>query len=147
MTNLILPKRSRLSSAEMAARARNMEHLLHASKDINDWSFHIVSAPSDAPRTCNHVFEGRDKRTGIIQPFKIDVKQADENGNYEREHMRIIEAFTESLLWLDQTIKEHKARIITTGKSSLALPSHEFNIAMAAKEALHRGDHPNTFKS
>ena len=147
MVNLILPRRTRLNEMEHIARTRGMEHLLYASKDINDWSFHECSPPSWAPRSCDHIFEGRDRRSGIVQPWKIDKSQADEHGNFEREHMRIIESFTESLLWLNQTIKEYKARIIQREGSYLALPSPEFNLAMAAKEALHRGDHPNTFKS
>lgn len=146
MVNLILPKRSYLSEAEMVARTRGMEHLMYASKDINDWSFHVCSRPPHAPLSCDHVFEARDRKSGIAQPWLIDITQADSHGNFEAEHTRIIEAFTESLLWLAQTIKEFKERA-ALGNRSLALPSSDFNIAMAAKEALHRGDHPNTFKS
>ena len=145
MVHLILPKRSDLSQVEHVARTRGMEHLIYASKDINDWTFRETSRETWMPLATHHIYEARDKKSGIIQPWQINERQADENGYFEREHMRIIEAFTESLLWLDQTIKEFKARQAMRD-SRLALPSSEFNLAMAAKEALHRGDHPNSFK-
>ena len=67
---LILPKRTRLSQAQIQARTDGTEHLLYASHDINNWSKTICSAPPDEPYV-HHYLIYKCKRSGIEQPFKI----------------------------------------------------------------------------
>jgi hypothetical protein len=149
MVNLILPKRSRLSQLQHLARTRGMEHLIGASKDINLWTFHEVAREPWMSIETDHVFEARDTRHDrVVQPWQIHIGAADEHGSFEREHKRIIEAFTEGLIWLDQTIKQYRARLAAGHHGALSLPNTaEFNMSQAVKDMLHRGDHPNFFRS
>lgn len=144
MVHIISSKRSNLAEKDYVQRMASIAHLVHASKDINLWSRSQQGRPDWAAKSCHHVLVFRDRKTGIEQPFLIDRTQADEHGDFEPEHKRITEHFTQSLLELDHMIKDYQARA-NLGKAGLLLPPAEVNFAIAARDALHRGDHPNNF--
>lgn len=147
MAHIILPnKRSRLSQVEHVARTRGMEHLIYASKDINDWSFRETAREAWMSIETDHVWEGTCRKSRIVQPWQIHRGAVDGSGSFAGEHTRIIEHFTASLLWLEQCIKENRARAAAGAHGSLVLPT-QGNLDMSVKNALHRGDHPNFFRS
>ena len=135
---------SNFSDDEVRERIESMHHLIYASHDINYWDFTEERPPVGSPRSCDHVFVGRCKKSGIKQPWLIDQIEVDSNGSFESRHNFIIEQFTESLIWLKEFIEEGQARA-ALGQRGLVLPGTGTNLEAAAKAALWRGDHPNNF--
>lgn len=121
------------------ARLNSMAHLLHASKDINDWRFEERPAPAGSARSCDHVLVGIDKTTGIESPWPMDVVDADEHGSFEPEKRRIISEFATWLQHLDAAIKLARAKQ-QQENSRLILPKRA-TAADAARALLLKGDH------
>ena len=144
MAFIHLRGRSNLSDDAVRERMESMAHLVYASHDINDWEFTEERAPEGSAKTTDHIFMGKCKKTGITQPWPIDMIEVDEQGSFQTRHTFIIEHFTESLIWLREFIAEGQARA-ALGQRGLVLPNAETNLTAAAKAALWRGDHPNSF--
>lgn len=144
MVNIHIPGRSNIANWEYQKKLKSMAHLVAANKEINYWEFNVLPRPEFTPLSCDHVFQARDKKTGITQEWLIDKCQADENGDFTAEHNRIREIFTGSLLELDHILKKARARM-AIGQSGIVLADSDPNFDMLAREALWRGDHDNSY--
>lgn len=141
MAYIHVNKRSNLSETEFRQRMKSIEHLKHASADINDWRFTVQSAPEWAPRSCDHVFEGKCRKTGITNAFLVDLVDADADGSFEPRHKEIIEHFAQSLLYLKHMQAEYRRRVALK-RRGLVLPDAGVDFGSLARYALQRGDHP-----
>lgn len=137
-------QKSNLSHDEYYSRVNSVKHLAHASPDINQWEFKRTPKPDWAPRTTDHVFTARCKKTGITQNWLMGASDCDEHGDFTAEHNRIREAFTAVLLELNHLVKKARSRM-AIGQSGMVLADTEPNFDLLARDALHRGDHDNTY--
>lgn len=146
MPNLILPSHRRASGLTEAQRDRleSMAPLINCSKDINQWTFTIIGRPDWAPPSCDHALLARDKTTGFEKPLLVDIAQAPD-GNFEAEHIRMIEGFTSSLIQLDEILKYLRACKTIGHTPDISQLGH--NLEMKVRHDLHRGDHDNDFAS
>lgn len=138
MTNVHI---RRGETGDARARISSMEHLLHASKDINDWRFERRMPPSGSPKSMEYVFVGVDKTTGIESPWPMDIVDADEAGSFENEEKRIVSEFATWLQHLASAIRAAKAKKAMES-SRLILPKGS-SAAAAARALLQKGDHPH----
>lgn len=137
MVNLNL---RRDEAGDPRARISSMEHLQHASKDINDYRFERRPAPAGAPKSMVYVFVAIDKTTGIESPWNMDEADADEHGNFDAEEKRLISEFATWLQHLAASMalaRQKKAM----EQSRLILPKNA-TAAAAARALLLKGDHP-----
>ena len=139
--------RSNLSETDHHNKLQSLLHLAYASKDINQWKFTIHPKPEWAARSTVHVFEGKCKKSGITQTWLIDEIEEDAAGSFETRHQEIIEHFTEALIYLDTQIQAYKRALQESSLRRMGVALPDVNFAMAARDALHRGDHPNRYKS
>lgn len=146
MVYLRKSNQARTTQSQHKQRLASVAHLYRASKDINYWRFEMGVKPHWSPPSCDHVFRAIDTKTGIVQEWMIDINQADEHGQFDAEHRRIIDHFTQSLVWLQELMRENQSRMALKSKG-IVLPSGSFNFEAAAKAALHRGDHDNDYVS
>lgn len=123
------------------ARINSMAHLQHASKDINDWHFECRPRTAEQPRSCDHNFVGIDKTTGIISNWPCDLVDADEAGDFEKEHQRIITEFATWLQHLDAAIK--LARMKKQAQESRLILPKRASAVDAARALLIKGNHPH----
>lgn len=142
MSNLILPGRrqaSQIPETEFQKRMKSAVHLHKASKDINMWKISLVGAPDWAPPSCDHAMRFYDRKTGVEHYFLMDQVQADENGDFEKEHRRVTEAFTRVLLELDEMIKYLQACKLLGLQPDLSKLGHGLEVKV--RDELWRGDH------
>lgn len=133
-----------------AARLESMQHLWHASKDINDWVFSMLPPPPGSPRTLHHIFEGRCKKTGVTSPIPVDEADLVKfNGNADLENASLITQFAEALAWLDDALAQMRQQQLSEelrGKGFYLPGGGEFDsVAYAAQAALLKGDHPSIY--
>jgi len=146
MVNIHIPGRSNLSNWDHYRKMQTMGHLHAANKDVNYWEFNRLYPPEWAPPSCDHVFQARDKKTGITQEWLIDKSQASDDGNFTPEHNRIRESFAAALLELDHLAKKARSRM-AIGQKGIVLADSEPNFDILARAALWRGDHDNSYES
>lgn len=145
MSNLILPGRRNMSKnqEEYQERLKSALPLLKATKDINRWKREIVLPAADAPKSCTHVLQFTDTITGMVVPYPIDEAQADEHGEYEKEHNRITEFFTMALNDMQEMIDYVKRCNLLGIQPSIQDLGR--NRDTKAKTILWKGDHGNNY--
>jgi len=123
------------------ARLNSMEHLLHASKNINDWRFERRSPTAGSPKSLEYVYVGIDSTTGIETYWNMDTVDAVEAGSFEAEEKRIISEFATWLQHLASAIRVARAKKLAEN-TRLILPKSA-SAAMAARALLQNGPHSN----
>lgn len=123
---------SRLRQEEIVARLQGAGDLIYASHDINQWTFELCRAPSDAAPSTIGVYEGRCKKTGVKAHWPIDQVDIDAaNGDFEVVRKQIHVQFGAFLVLIGTAVSQ--ARIENSG---LILPRH----------MKHSGKFSNAFK-
>ena len=130
-------------TGDARARISSMAHLQHASKDINDWRFECRPRTASQPKSCDHNFVGIDKTTGIESVWPCDEVDANEAGDFEAEHRRIVSEFATWLQHLDAAMRLAKQKQMAQ-QSRLILPKRA-NAVDAARSLLLKGDHPHLY--